>query len=67
MPRGVPSNTPNRTHRLIGGDRTIDDPRYRMFHNAKHRAKLKNQKQENLEIKILELYEEFEDLQSKMP
>ena len=26
-----------------------------------------NQKQENLESKILELYEEFEDLQSKMP
>ena len=26
---------------MIGGDRTIDDPRYRMFHNAKHRAKTK--------------------------
>ena len=41
MPRGIPSKTPNRKHRLIGGDMTIDDPRYRMFHNAKHRAKKK--------------------------
>ena len=41
MPRGTPSATPNRTRRMIGGDRTIDDPRYRMFHNAKHRAKQK--------------------------
>ena len=41
MPRGIPSKTPNRQHRVIGGDRTIDDPRYKMFHNAKHRAKKK--------------------------
>ena len=41
MPRGIPSATPNRTHRVIGGDMKIDDPRYRMFHNAKHRAKRK--------------------------
>ena len=41
MPRGTPSATPNRQSRMLGGDRTIDDPRYKMFHNAKHRAKKK--------------------------
>jgi len=45
MPRGFPSADPNdryRQHRVIGGSRTIDDPRYRMFHNAKYRAKKKS-------------------------
>ena len=42
MPSGIPSKNPNKDQRrLIGGDRNIDDPRYKMFHNAKHRAKLK--------------------------
>ena len=42
MPRGTPSKNPNKDQcRLIGGDRNIDDPRYKMFHNAKHRAKKK--------------------------
>ena len=42
MPRGYPSKTgsiPNT--RIKGGDRLIDDPRYKLFHNAKHRAKKK--------------------------
>ncbi len=44
MPRGVKSKNPadrNRQHRVIGGGRASDDPRYRMFHNSKHRAKKK--------------------------
>ena len=42
MPRGFPSKTgsiPNT--RIKGGDRLQDDPRYKLFHNAKHRAKKK--------------------------
>ena len=42
MPSGIPSKNPNKNQkRLIGGDRKIDDPRYKLFHNAKHRAKKK--------------------------
>ena len=42
MPRGVPTTVcPGATHRVIGGGRRRDDPRYAMFHNAKHRAKKK--------------------------
>ena len=42
MPRGIPSKiAPGATRRVIGGDRKRDDPRYAMFHNAKHRAKKK--------------------------
>ena len=40
MPRGIPTTVaPGATHRVIGGGRLRDDPRYAMFHNAKHRAK----------------------------
>ena len=41
MPRGIPSKTPGRQSRKIGGDLRIDIPQYKMYHNAKHRAKKK--------------------------
>ena len=41
MPRGTPSKTPGRQSRKIGGDLRIDIPQYKMYHNAKHRAKKK--------------------------
>jgi len=46
MPSGIPSKTnpfgkAMANTRMMGGDRLIDDPRYKMFNNAKHRAKKK--------------------------
>ena len=42
MPRGIPTTiSPGATRRVIGGGRLRDDPRYSLFHNAKHRAKVK--------------------------
>jgi hypothetical protein len=41
MPRGIPSKMPGRQSRKIGGDLRIDIPQYKMYHNAKHRAKKK--------------------------
>ena len=40
MPRGIYTTVcPGATRRVIGGGRLRDDPRYSLFHNAKHRAK----------------------------
>jgi len=41
MPSGIPSKTPGRQSRMIGGDLRIDIPQYKMYHNAKHRSKKK--------------------------
>ena len=42
MPRGIHTTVaPGATCRVIGGGRLRDDPRYSLFHNAKHRAKKK--------------------------
>ena len=46
MPSGIKSKTNKygtsmSNTRMKGGDRLIDDPRYKMYHNAKHRAKKK--------------------------
>ena len=46
MPRGIKSKTNKygtsmSNTRMKGGDRLIDDPRYKMYHNAKNRAKRK--------------------------
>ena len=46
MPSGIKSKTNTQgsltsNTRMKGGDRLIDDPRYKLYHNAKHRAKKK--------------------------